>query len=298
VKASAPISCAVATVLPLLLSGCFLLSTTRKLPVPKPPQTVLTATPEELVNRLNQRWDALSTLTATVDIRPTLLKPQQGMATDYTSFRGHILMKKPQYLRVYVQVPVIGTPALDMVTDGKTFTIYIHVKNKVIEGDNNSTKKSSTNPLENLRPGFFFEALMVRGLEPDNFYMVSSEESTMEDAAKKHLYTMPEYVLSVMQRKAGSQELIPLRVVRFHRDDLLPYQQDIYSADGNLETQVAYGQYANFNGNKYPSQVTIKRPIEGIQLVLTVENVDENVQLPEGTFALKIPPDTPIQKLD
>jgi hypothetical protein len=299
VKASSPLACLAATVLPLTLSGCFLFSSTRKLPVPRPPETVQTATAGELVNRLDQRWDALNTLTATVEIQATLLKPQEGMARDYTSFRGHILMQKPEFLRVYVQVPVIGTTAVDMATDGKTFTVYIPLKSKVIEGNNDSTKKNSTNPLENLRPGFFFEALMVRGLAPDDLYTVTAQVDTVEDAAKKHLYSVPEYILSIMRRKAGTQELTPLRVVTFHRADLLPYGQDIYDDAGNLATQISYERYVEFGEKKFPSKVIIKRPMEGIQLVLTVEKVTENMKLPDDQFVIKeIPPNTPVQKLD
>jgi hypothetical protein len=44
--------------------------------------------------------------------------------------------------------------------------------------------------------------------------------------------------------------------------------------------------------------VIIKRPLEGIQLVLTVEKVDKNQPLPEGEFNVKIPPGTQVQHLD
>jgi outer membrane lipoprotein-sorting protein len=286
------------SVLPLLLSGCFLLSTTRKLPVPKGPGNVQTVSPEELVNRLNQRWAGIETLTAKVDIQASVLHAQEGVAKDYTSVPGVILLRKPEDLRVYVRVPVVGTPALDMVSNGKTFELFIHLKNKVIEGNNDDTKKDSQNPLENLRPGFFFDSMVVRGLEADDLFSVTADVTTEEDAAKKNLYTVPQYVVNIMRQKPGTQELTPLRVVTFHRDDLLPYQQDIYDKDGNLETQVSYAQYGDFNGNKYPSKVTIKRPIEGVQLVLTVDNVTENMKLRDDQFEIEIPPGTPVQKLN
>lgn len=287
-----------AAVLPLLLSGCFLLSTTRKLPVPKAPQTVQTVTAEELVNRLNQRWSALETLNAKVDVQASVLKTQQGFAKDYTSVPGIILMRKPEFMRVYIMVPVVRTPAADMVSDGVSFTLFNHVQNKVVEGKNDAPKKDTPNALENLRPGFFFDSMMVRGLDPDDHFSVTADDDVVEDAQKKHLYVMPEYILSIHRPKAGSQQDTPLRVVWFHRDDLEPYQQDIYDKQGNVETQVFYGQYGDFAGNKYPTKVTIKRPIEGVQLVLTVENVVENMKLRDDQFQIEIPPGTPIQKLE
>ena len=86
--------------------------------------------------------------------------------------------------------------------------------------------------------------------------------------------------------------------MRFHRDDLEPYGQDIYNDKGDLETQVTYENYRDFSGGTYPTRVTILRPIEGVQVVLTIENVVENMKLPDETFHFEIPPGTQIQKLD
>ena len=50
-------------------------------------------------------------------------------------------MRKPEMLRVYGRVPVIGTRAFDMVSDGKNFTLYIPSKNKAIKGSNFAEEK-------------------------------------------------------------------------------------------------------------------------------------------------------------
>jgi len=287
-----------ALLLPLLLTGCSLFPTTRKLPVPKAPLITQAATPEELVARLNKRWDALNTLNATVEIQATKSKTKEGVATDSPTFRGIIFVRKPEMLRVYGRVPVIGTEMFDMVGDGKNFTLYIPHYSKVYKGSYDVTNKSDS-MAENMRPGFFFDALVVRGLQPDDFYSVSADSETLEDAAKKHLYTVPEYVLSITRRQPGSQKETPVRVVTFTRDNLLPYQQDIYDSAGNLETQVFYSAYQDFGGSDYPSTVTIKRPLEEIQIVLTIESVKENQPLADDQFQINnIPAGTPVQKLD
>lgn len=288
-------------VLPLTLAGCFTLSgclvTRRKLPVPKPPEVVQTATPADLVQRLNQQWSALNSLSATVEMRATVLKQQQGVSNEYPSIRGIILLKKPEMLRVFGRAPVVGTRLLDMISDGKTFTLWVPLKSEAIQGPVTESEKKSTNQLENLRPGFFFDSMVVRGLSPDEEYYMTADTDTVEDAAKKHLFLMPEYLLNIVRRKPGSQELAPARVVHFHRDDLLPYQQDLYDANGNLETQVFYGRYVDFGANHYPSTITIKRPIEQLQLVLTVEKVSENVKLTDEEFKFTLPAGTKIQNL-
>ena len=281
--------------LPLLLAGCSLFPTTRKLPVPRPPLIVHTATPEELVASLNQRWEELNTLTATVEIQASVIKTREGVAKDYPTLHGHILMRKPAMLRVLGQY--LGVRFFDMASDGKQFTLSIPPKNKAIEGST-ALKKKSLNDFENLRPGFFFDAMVVRGLEPDDLYSVVADTETVEDAARKHLFTVPEYILSISRPKPGSRALTPVRVVTFRRDNLLPSQQDIYDSEGNLETLVFYSAYRDFEGHEYPSSIKIKRPMEEIQIILTVDSVKENQPLTDDQFVVKIPDGTPTQKLE
>jgi outer membrane lipoprotein-sorting protein len=282
-------------ILPLVfLSGC--LFTTRKLPVPRYPAVTQTATGEELVARIDERWDALQSLTVTVEILASVTKQNEGIARDYTRIRGHILMRKPELMRVLGQVPVLGTKAFDMASDGTKFTLLIPSKSTAYVGLNKSNRKSTTG-LENMRPGLFFDAMAVRGLAPDDEYTLTADSDTVEDASKKHLLIIPEYILSVMRPSPGNREHQPIRVIHIHREDLLPYQQDLYDDHNNLETQVIYGRYVEYGNHKYPSTVTIKRPMEQYQVVLTVEKVTENMPLSDDQFQIKIPEGTKIQNL-
>jgi hypothetical protein len=285
---------AVGFAVPILLSGCsYFVPMKRRLPVPKPPALVQTATPEDLVKLVDQRWDAMNTLTATVEIYATELRNAQGIEKDFPSCRGYILMRKPKMLRVVGTY--FGVKIFDMASDGNHFTLVMPTKSMAVEGSNTVTEKS-TNQLENLRPDFFLDALAVRGLDADNEYMMTTDTETVEDTAKKHLYTEPEYILSIMRRKSDHENL-PVRTVTFHRDDMLPYDQYVYDSNGVLETQIYYSNYTEFSAGRYPSKVTIKRPKEGIQLVLSVERVEENVSLPLSQFEVKIPDDATIKKL-
>jgi len=278
----------------LLLSGCsYFIPTKRHLPVPKAPALVQTATPEELVKLINQRWNQVNTLTATVEIYATQFQTAEGTAKDYPSCRGFILMRKPKMLRVVGTY--FGARIFDMASDGSQFTLWMPTKNLAVEGSN-SVSEATANEWENLRPNFFLDALAVRGLDYDNEYMVASDTETVEDAANKHLYLEPEYVLSVMRRK-NDHENLPVRTVTFHRDDMLPYDQYVYDSNGVLETQIFYSNYTTFSAGKYPAKVVIKRPREGIQLTLAVERVEENVDLPPTQFDVKIPADATIKKL-
>jgi hypothetical protein len=247
-------------------------------------------TPDELVAKLNSRWAAINTLTAKVEFHAT--KSKDGVATDYPSVDGHILIRKPADLRVFGRD--FGVLVFDMASDIKKFTLSIPHKNIVIKGSNSVTKRSS-NTWENLRPAFFLDAMLVRGLEPDDFYTVVTDSETVEDAARKHLYTVPEYVLSISRRKPGTQQMIPVRVITFRRDNLLPYQQDIYNSEGIVETHVTYSAYQAFEGNQYPSTVTINRPIDEVQIILNVEDVHENLTLNDDQFVVATPEGATVQ---
>jgi hypothetical protein len=266
----------------LLLSGCsYFLPTKRHLPVPIAPPSVQTFSPEDLVKLINSRWDALNTITVTAQITA------HNKTSDYPSFRCNIVMQKPKMLRVLGRF--FGVKAFDMASDGENFTLVIPQKNLGIKGPDTATDNSATD-WENLRPDFFRDAIFIRGLDPDDQYMVASDSETVADPAKKHLYIEPEYVLNVMRRKS-SHENLPVRTVTFHRDDMLPYDQYVYDSNGVLETQVFYSDYTTFSAGKYPSKIVIKRPREGIELDLAVEQAHEmgNSDLPAGEFNVPIP---------
>ena len=278
----------------LLLTGC--LFTTRKLPVPRPPAIVQDATGEELVDQIDKRWDALQTLVVTVDIQASVTNPKENIARDYTSIRGHILMRKPEMVRVLGQIPVIGTHAFDMASDGKSFTLLVPPESVAYKGSDSAPPKASTG-LKNMRPKLFFDAMFIRGIETDDRYTRVADSDTVEDPSKKHLLIIPEYILSVMRPRPASPELQTLRVIHIHREDLLPYEQDLYDQHNNLETQILYGTYADYGNIKYPSTVTIKRPMEQYQVILTVENVTENMPLTDDQFQIKIPEGTKVQDI-
>ena len=296
-RAHCRLASVVALTLPMLLSGCFLLRTTRRLPIPKPPAIVQTVAAEELVERLNHRWAGLQSMYAKVDVQFTESDSKQGLAKDFTSFPAIIMMRKPELLRVFGRVPVLGSPLFDMASDGKVFTLYVPSQNKVYKGSNVLNKKSA-NQYENMRPKIFFDAMVVRGLEPDDEYMVTSDTPTVVDPDDKHLDLVPEYKLSIMRRRTDSHELTPVRVVYFHREDLLPYQQDVYDNQGNLETQVFYSEYQEFDTGKYPSKVTILCPLEEYTVKLTVSAVKENMPLKDDQFQITYPEETPVHRLE
>ena len=288
--------CVLALALPALTGCASLFISKRKLLVPIAPATVENASADELVAELNQSWDKFQSMTATVDILASHLKTKEGVATDYPNFRVNLLLRKPNALRVLGHAPIIQTTLFDLASDGTHFTLVVPPKKKIFEGLN-ASKGTSDIWYENLRPDPLFNSMVIRGLDADELYSVTSESITEEDVAKKRLLLHPEYVLSIVRRKPNSNELYPVRVVRFHREDLLPCEQDLYDDKGVMETQVIYGPYKDFEGQKFPSTITLKRPQDEYQLVMTVERVTANPSLTDDQFQIKIPEGYTVQHM-
>jgi hypothetical protein len=277
------------------LNGC--LWHTRKVPQAKMPASVLSAPPEQLVDIINQRYDAINSLNATVTFTATQGGSLKGSETTYTSFSGYILLRKPESLRVIGFLPVVHTRAFDMASDGKTFQLWIPPKNKLIEGTNTEPKPPSTNTFENMRPYIFVDSLLIRRIGPEDELLPSADSKTEVNPKTRKLELVPEYVLTVANRVGNSNVLHPRRVIYFSRIDLRPIEEDIYDQSGQIQTQALYGPLQKFGTQLFPGTVTIKRPLDQYQILITFQKVAVNQPLNDEQFQLTIPEGTPVQKL-
>ncbi len=281
--------------LPMLaLSGC--LKHTRILERPQVPDVVLTASAQQLIQQLDDRYNTIHSMLATVLIRASVGGAAKGKETDYTSIRGYILLRQPSMLHVLGMLPVIDTRAFDMASNGKNFTLLIPPKNEAVIG-NGTVTTPSKNPLMNLRPAVFYDSMLIKKVEPEDLVYVTSDTGLVRDPHSNHLIAEPDYELGVLRRIGDSQHLMPMRVVHISRTNLLPYQLDQYNDQGVLVTKTLYSNYQTFDQIPYPTKILISRPIDGYQITLTIEKLTFNHPLADNQFELKIPPGTKIKKL-
>ncbi len=277
------------------LTGC--LSHTHKIQQPKMPGVVMSADVQQLVSNINKQYDTVHTLSATVEFQASVGGAQKGKITDYTSFRGFIRLRKPEMLRVLGLLPVLSTRAFDLASDGANFKLWIPHENKAIEGSN-TVGKPSSKPLENMRPYIFFDSLLIHSIGTDELLSLTTDTKTVVDPKEKQLLLQPEYDLGVFRKESDSNVLVPERVIHVNRVNLLPSGEDIYDKDGNIQTQAVYGPYQSFGDFRFPGSITIKRPLEEYQIVITFKEVAINQPLPDNQFELTIPNGTQIQKLE
>jgi hypothetical protein len=282
------------SVLLLPLNGCLVSThTLRRVEVPS---RVMTASADQLVGSINDQCRSIQSLVAIVDFQLIEGGPRKGKQTTTTSFSGTILQQNPRSLRVTVRLPVVGTKAMDMATQGRTFTLWIPLRNEAFKGANTVTKESP-NPLENLRPSVFSDSLLLGCIAPDDLVTLTSETKTHLDAKAKHLIAQPDYDLMVLRRK-GTQELVAQRVVHFNRTNLVPYQEDVYDQNGAIQTEATYGPTEKFGDVSFPRTIAIKRPLDELQILITIEKLTVNLPLPDDKFELTIPEGTTVHLLD
>lgn len=276
-----------------VLTGC--LTRTHTVRRTRPAAVVQNATLDQLVNRMNAQYDAIGTLNASVDIAASTGGARTGEVKEHTSLHGYIFIRKPEELRVLLQLPVIGSKALDMVSDGESFKLLITApKARAVVGANEVTEPSA-NGLENLRPFVFFDSLLVKKLDPEQIVSLTQDVRVIEPVdKKKDLIEEPDYDLEILAQPHG-QTVHTERVVHISRTNLLPYQQDIYDASGRIATRAIYSGYQRHGDIEFPTVIVITRPLDEYSLTLTVTKITFNEKLEDDQFELKIPDNVPVQ---
>jgi hypothetical protein len=280
------------------LSGC--LYHTHKVERTTQAGPAMDASVAQLVNGVNERYGAITSMTATVDFQATTGGAREGKQTDITPFHGYILLRKPAMLRVLALLPVVRTHAFDLASNGQTFKLVIPPKSRAIVGSN-TLSKPSANSLENLRPDIFLDSVLVKSITPERLVYLTSTSETRREGKK--LVETPEYELTIGEEDSQATDglevrvIKPTRVIRFSRLTLLPIGQDIYGKDGEVQTHVEYGPYKQFGMAHMPSTIVIERPREAYRITITVQKVVLNQPLGDEQFALKIPPAYKVENL-
>jgi outer membrane lipoprotein-sorting protein len=261
----------------LTAAGCAVRRTTRVQPSQLPPPARV-ASLADLVAAVNAQSEAIRTLVATVDLKPTAGSIYSGVIKEYHDVRGFILLKKPAMIRMIGQAPVIRTNIFDMVSDGHNFRLYIPTKQKFIVGKT-EFRRPAKNALENLRPQHILEALLVPPIDEarEKYFLEEAEEGL-------HRY----YVVTVLDEQAGA-ELSLKRKIWFDRSTLEIARLQIYGPDGTYIEDVHYSDYQDFQGVRYPTHISISRPIEDYRLAITIEKATFNQPVGPEKFELEKP---------
>jgi outer membrane lipoprotein-sorting protein len=264
--------------------------TTKNVPVALRP-VAKEASQEELLNRYNLFARNLQTVDATVELKPTAGSKYSGVIEDYHEVKAFVLAARPNEIRMIGQVPVVGTTAFDMASDGHVFEVSIPSKNKFLEGPI-AFERSSSKPIENLRPQHLVEALLWPEIRKEEAVVF---EENSDDAARY-------YVLTVLR---GGYKTEILRRIWFDRADLNVVRLQSYGPKGALVSDVRYSDWqlvatagtGTSAIDTYPRIIRVDRPRDDYHLDLSVTKIALNEALNAERFRLEPPTGAEIVKL-
>jgi hypothetical protein len=258
---------------------------------------VLDATLEQLNSQLGAQYAAVKTLNAKVSIKVATGGKSEGEVHEVIpTFSGFILLRKPSDLRTILQVPIVGSMGLDMLSDGKTFKLVVPPKKIAREGSDELTTVSAKG-FENLRPSVIRDALLVAPVGEDEFVSETQNSRILPPAkGKKESTEEPDYDLTVTRRKAGN-ELQTIRVVHISRVTLKPYEQDFYDTTGHLVEIVTYDKYQKFGEIDYPMSIHIEMPIYEYSLQIDIGKLTLNEPMDDESFKSFDFQGIPVQKM-
>lgn len=267
-----------------LLAGCAA-RVRRVTPPSGPPQPALVATKSDLADRYSRQAQAVRSLNAAVRMKAVTGSAFAGVVKEYREIGGYILAQRPGWIRVIGQAPVVGSDIFDMVSDGKTFRMYVPSKKRFVVGPAR-LERAGKNAVENLRPQPLYEALLWQPIPAQEPVVI--EEDTEEQPLAKY------YVLTALRHTGQDWEID--RRIWFDRSDLEVSRIEIFGESGRLESDFRYSAWQEQPGGvKFPAQVLVTEPQGDYRLEIDITKVRLNEEIPQDRFRLEQPPGTKLE---
>lgn len=274
----------------------------------------------------NQVIDHLKSFSELESLRATRVSIQftdAGSSEKYRRADATLVLKRPENIRLIIQIPLARTKLAEMVSDSEKFkvAIYYDKYKQFLEGTNNvdysewkkrlDGKKESQSAFLNARPFHFADALLIQPLKIGQAGIVYTleeellEEPDVRQGAVKGARVVRSFYV-VTEAKAGDSNAS--RVTRrfwFDRTEQLHLKrQQIFDSAGHLMTDVRYSGYMKIAGESEilrPTVIEVRRPYDkySAELNLLPESVEINVSdLPAAAFVLENTEKLPVTNLD
>jgi outer membrane lipoprotein-sorting protein len=247
------------------------------------------ATREELLDRYNSIVYGTQSMNATVQLKSTAGSKYSGVIDEYHEVKAFLLVARPAQIRVIGQAPIVGTTVFDMASDGTMFRVSIPTKHKFLVGLV-ATDRTSSKPIENLRPQHLLDALLWPAIRKEEATYVRE----FNDESARY------YVLTVLR---GGYQTEVLREIWFDRADLQIARLQAFGPKGVLLSDAHFSDWQPVDGATAPSATTtptngaalfprsirINRPHDDYQLDLQVTKITLNEGITADRFKLEQP---------
>jgi outer membrane lipoprotein-sorting protein len=249
--------------------------------------TLLTATRDQLALRIANIYNAIDSFQAKVEMTPSVGSVYTSSITEIKDVTAFILFRKPSFIYIQGQVPVVHSKAFEMASDGKDFKVYFPPKNLFVVGAN-SAPATSKNKLENLRPEAFLSSMLIQPEDPSK-EAIALVDATDEDNALYILY---------FARIGPKGEFLGIgRGVWFDRIDLSIVRQTVYDEAGTLVSDTRYSKWQMYNGVLFPAHIDLNRDKDGYGVVLDIVDMKMNTNLSEDKFILNQPEGAQVREI-
>jgi hypothetical protein len=228
-----------------------------------------------------------------------------GIAEMYKSADGEIVVQRPSNISLKVQVPLIKTDIVQMTSDGEKFRVavledgaggkykrfvfgsnnadYTKLQEEVSRMDFNGNAeeiKKNVNAFSSLRPQHFTEALLVRPTDQNLLYVQSEMfQDEVDTSTRKKSPTARVirgyYILDELAKNSDGSLKISRRFWFDRVGTIRLARQQIFDAQGALESDIIYGNEGNLSDNaeyrNLPLRIEVLRPKEKYKMSLTYQ---------------------------
>lgn len=294
----------------VLLSGCGIFRTKRKITVPQLLVPLAAATTEQLVAEIN-RQAGVRSLNGRIDIQFLDTSfAACGLADLYRTADGRIIAQRPGQVYLSVLVPFAGTKIAEMSSDGQRFWAAVYQGDskyrRYVTGTNTAQyerleddgaapdcredgarrdqamQRATVSALSALRPQHLTDALLLPPVATDNSDTLYAVAETFEDEADTRLNARREsrvvrgyYVLSELE-PSGPNRARVLRRFWFDRVGSVRLSRvQTYNGQGRLITDVLYSNPQPFGEggrNRLPAQIELTRPQDSYSIRITFQD--------------------------
>jgi hypothetical protein len=277
-----------------LLLACFLLvlsagcrsviKSKKKVEIPPAYQLAKTASLDELVTLINQRYAKVESIVASkFEVQFHGGSAELGFIENYPRAKGYLAVQRPSSIYVNILNPLTNSTLVAMASRDGEFQIWAPRDNKYLTG-RTDVRLEENEPLFNVRPQHLLKALIIEPIpETDALFVVFLEED--QDPSFKY------YVVNVLHRQSESDRFCLERKVWIERSAMRIVRQQYYDC-GMAVSNVVYSAPIDQGGLLVNTGVDLTRVREHyrIDLKLDRDGLEVNRTIKEERFDIPRPP--------
>lgn len=235
---------------------------------------VQTATPEELVAKINGHGQAITSFKAKL-----ALGLKRDFAGETKRCSGMLLADRSNgeglYLKGYKRMmPTLFT----LVSDGREFWFHIPRDDVVYTGPVDFTWGVGDSVDFYLNAGDLIRALFLQPLEADARVEVQDDNAV--------------YVVSIFTRAALTRKLW------VERKRFTVVRELYYDKDGREQLDIQRNGYVDLSGRLYPSSIVVGDPVSGSSVFLDFDSITPDPEnVPENAFRFEIPVGVEVERV-